>query len=84
LRTRVAELFLFLPLVARVQFDQRVSRAGYPGSERIPATRALSSLLALKLKDKERRSHINDFNFDEAVGLFAGLNLPPKNSYATE
>ena len=37
------------------------------------------SLLALKLLDKERRSHINDFNFDEAVGLFAGLNLPPKS-----
>jgi hypothetical protein len=83
-RTRVAGLFLFLPLLARVQFDQRVSRAGYPGSERIPATSALLSLLTLKLLDKERRSHINDFNFDEAVGLFAGLNIPPKKSYATE
>ena len=41
------------------------------------------SLLALKLLDKERRSHINDFNFDEAIGLFAGLNIPPKKSYAT-
>jgi hypothetical protein len=84
LRTRVAGLFLFLPLLTRVQFDHLVNRAGYPGSERIPATSALLSLLALKLKDLERRSHINDFNFDEAVGLFAGLNLPPKKSYATE
>jgi hypothetical protein len=84
LRTRVAGLFLFLPLLTRVQFDQLVNRAGYPGSERIPATSALLSLLALKLLDKERRSHINDFNFDEAVGLFAGLNIPPKKSYATE
>jgi len=83
-RTRVAGLFLFLPLLARVQFDQRVSQAGYPGSERIPATSALLSLLTLKLLDKERRSHINDFNFDEAVGLFAGLNIPPKKSYATD
>jgi hypothetical protein len=82
-RTRVAGLFLFLPLLARVQFDQLVSRAGYPGSERIPASSALLSLLALKLLDKERRSHINDFNFDEAIGLFAGLNIPPKKSYAT-
>ncbi len=84
MRTRVAGLFLFLPLLTRVQFDQLVNRAGYPGSERIPATSALLSLLALKLLDKERRSHINDFNFDEAVGLFAGLNIPPKKSYATE
>jgi hypothetical protein len=84
LRTRGAGLFLFLPLRARVQFDQRVSRAGYPGSERIPASSAWLSLLALKLLDKERRSPINDFNFDEAIGLFAGLNIPPKKSYATQ
>ena len=45
----------------------------------VPATSALLSLLVLKLLDKERRSHINDFNFDEAVGLFAGLNVPPRN-----
>jgi hypothetical protein len=56
-----------------------VSRAGYPGSERIPASSALLSLLALKLLDKERRTPINDLNFDEAIGLFAGLNIPPKN-----
>jgi hypothetical protein len=83
LRTRVAGLFLFLPLLGRVQFDQLVSKADYPGSKRIPAASALLSLLALKLLDKERRSHINDFNFDEAIGLFAGLNIPPKKSYAT-
>jgi hypothetical protein len=84
LRPRVAGLFLFLPRLTHVQFDQLVNRAGYPGSERIPATGALLSLLALKLLDKERRSHLNDFNFDEAVGLFAGLNIPPKKSSATE
>ena len=50
----------------------------------IPAVSALLSLLALKLLDKERRSHINDFNFDEALGLFAGLNVLPKKSYATD
>jgi hypothetical protein len=76
-------LFLFLPLLSRVQFEELVSKAGYPGSEMIPAVSALLSLLALKLLDKERRSHINDFNFEEAVGLFAGLNIPPKKSYAT-
>jgi hypothetical protein len=81
---RVAGRFLFLPLLARVHFDQLVSRAGYPGSERIPASSALLSLLALKLLDKERRRHLHDFNGDEAVGLFAGLTIPPKKSYATE
>jgi hypothetical protein len=84
LRTRVAGLFLFLPLLGRVRFDQLVSKAEYPGTEMVRATNALLSLLALKLLDKERRSHINDFNFDEATGLFAGLNIPPKKSYATQ
>ena len=83
LRTRVAGLFLFLPLLSRLRFEELVSKADYPGTEMIPAVSALLSLLALKLLDKERRSHINDFNFDEAVGLFAGLNIPPKKSYAT-
>src|SRR6266704_2977173 len=84
LRTRVAGIFLFLPLLARVRFDQLVRQAGYPGSRMVPAVSALLSLLALKLLDKERRSHISDFNFDEALGLFAGLNVLPKKSYATD
>ena len=50
----------------------------------IPATNALLSLLALKLLDKERLSHIDDFNCDEALGLFAGLNILPKKSFATD
>jgi hypothetical protein len=84
LRTRAAGIFLFLPLLARLHFDTLVAQAGYPGSRMVPAVAALLSLLALKLLDKERRSHINDFNFDEALGLFAGLNVPPKKSYATD
>ena len=50
----------------------------------VPATSALLSLLALKLLHKERRSHISDFNFDEALGLFAGLNILPKTTFATD
>ena len=49
----------------------------------VPAPSALLALLALKLLDKERRSHIDDFNTDEALGLFAGLNILPKKSFAT-
>ena len=50
----------------------------------VPASSALLSLLALKLLDKERLSHIDDFNCDEALGLFAGLNILPKKSFATD
>ena len=84
LRTRVAGVFLFVPLLARLRFDELVRQAGYPGSRMVSAVSALLSLLALKLLDKERRSHISDFNFAEALGLFAGLNVLPKKSYATD
>src|SRR5499427_4161885 len=84
LRTRLAGLFLFLPLLAQLRFDALVAQAGYPGSRMVPAGSALLSLLTLKLLDKERRSHISDFDFDEALGLFAGLNILPKKSYATD
>ncbi len=84
LRTRVAGVFLFLPLLAKLGFDRLVVEARYPGSEMVPAPAALLSLLTLKLLDKERRSHIGDFNFDEALGLFAGLNILPKKSFAAD
>jgi hypothetical protein len=49
----------------------------------IPAAAALLSLLALKRLDKERRSPGNDVNFDEALGLWAGLNVLPQKSFLT-
>ena len=45
LRTRVAGLFLFLPLLARLGFDRLVRQADYPGSKMVPADAALLSLL---------------------------------------
>jgi hypothetical protein len=84
LRTRAAGIFLFLPLLAKLGFDRMAVQAGYPGTAMVPAPSALLSLLALKLLDKERRSHISDFDCDEALGLFAGLNILPKKSFATD
>ena len=84
LRTRSAGLFLFLPLLAQLGFDKLVRKANYPGSQLVPADAALLSLLTLKLLDKERRSHIDDFNFEPALGLFAGLNVLPKKSFASD
>jgi hypothetical protein len=82
--TRHAGIFLFLPLLASLRFDRLVQKADYPGTKMIPAVNALLSLLTLKLLDKERLSHIDDFNCDEALGLFAGLNVLPKKSFATD
>jgi len=83
-RTRAAGIFLFLPLLAELGFDSLVRRAGYPGTKMVPADAALLSLLALKLLRKERLSHIDDYNIDDGLGLFAGLNVLPKKSFATD
>jgi hypothetical protein len=71
-------------VLARLHFHELVQQADYPGSGMVPAPSALLSLLTPKLLDKERRSHISDFNFDEALGLLAGLNILPKKSFATD
>lgn len=77
-------MFLFLPLLAKFGFDSLVRRADYPGTKWIPSDAALLSLLALKLLRKERLSHIDDYCVDEGLGLFAGLNVLPKKSFATD
>jgi hypothetical protein len=84
LRTRAAGAFLFLPLLSRLGFDALVRDAGYPGSKMIPPDAALLALLSQKLLRKERLSHIDDHNVDAGLGLFAGLNVLPKKSFATE
>jgi hypothetical protein len=57
--------------------------AGDPGTARVPATSAVPGLRALTLRDKERRSHLSDFNGDEGLGHFAGLNVLPQTALAT-
>ena len=80
-RTRVAGLFLFAPVMQALDLHAIAHRAQLPGSKRIPADRALRSLLALKLIGKERKSHVMNLVFDEGLALFAGLNAIPKRSY---
>ena len=84
LYSRVAGLFLFLPFLVKMRVDDITREACMAGTKMIPAMSYLLSLLSLKLLDKERKSHITDWNFDEALGLFAGLNVLPKDSAATD
>jgi transposase len=82
--TQVAGLFLFLPLLLDLDLPQAVTQAGLPGSEPIPPLQALLALLVPKLLGKRRVSHISDLGHDEGAGLFAGLNVLPKVTYATD
>jgi hypothetical protein len=80
-RTRVAGLFLLVPLMKNLDLGQVATQAKLPGTKMIPAEQALRSLLALKLIGKERKSHVMNLVFDEGLALFAGLNVIPKRSY---
>jgi hypothetical protein len=82
--TRVAGLFLFLPLLLDLDLPRAVTRAGLPGSEPIPPLQALLALSAPKLLGKRRVGHISDLCRDEGAGLFAGLNVLPQATYATD
>ena len=80
-RTRLGGLFVFVPLMRSLRLHEVVRQAQLPGSDMIPAEQAVRSLLALKLVDKERKSHVMSLVADEGIALFAGLNVVPKRSY---
>jgi transposase len=82
--TKVAGLFLFLPLLLDLDLPQAVTAAGLPGSDQVPSLQALLALLVPKPLGKRRVSHISDLCNDEGAGLFAGLNVLPKVTYATD
>jgi len=75
----VAGVFLFIPFLEQLGLAKLLPGLGLPGSKPIPALQYFLSLLALKLAGTERLSHhTDDHNFDEGLGLFAGLNVLPK------
>ena len=82
--SRVAGIFLFYPFLVKTKIDEIVQTANLCGTKMIPALSYLLSALSLKLLDKERASHISDWNFDETLGLFASLNVLPKTTAITD
>lgn len=83
-RTQFGGLFLFVPYLARLPLERMLSKAGFPGTKMIPAAHAVRALLALKLFDGARHSHVMSNVLDEGLALFAGLNVTPKRSFLTE
>ncbi len=83
-KTKFGGIFLFLPFLTQIPFDNIFCDAGFPGTEMIPTGHAMRSLLALKLFGNARHSHVMSYVFDEGLSLFAGLNVIPKRSFLTE
>ena len=79
---QVAGLFVFIPYIIESGLLEVAARLPLPASGRIGKTPALLSFLALKLIGGERLCHIRQYDHDIGLGLFAGLNVLPKPSYA--
>lgn len=71
---------VFLPLIEQLGIVRAIKRAGFPKTSILSDTASVMSLLALKLLGNERLSHDAPYSFDRALGLFAGLNVLPKNA----
>jgi hypothetical protein len=82
--TSFGGIFLFLPLLRQLKLDELFRNNNFYGSEMIPSVSYLMSYLSLKLLGKERICHVNDFNFDYGLGVFAGLNVLPKSTAITQ
>jgi len=77
--TAFGGIFLFLPLMVELGLDKLFDLPFY-GSGQIPTKNYLLSYLCVKLLGCQRLYHANNYNFDFALGSFAGLNVLPKSS----
>lgn len=82
--TPVAGLFLFVPQLLALDLPGAVRQAGLPGSESVPPLHAFLALLLPKLLGHRRIRPIDDLCTEEGAGLWAGLNVLPKTTYATD
>lgn len=77
----VAGVFFFLPYIIESGMVDILSQCDLPESSAINSTQACLSMLLLKLIGSERLSHINAFDHEPGLGVFAGLNVLPKATY---
>ena len=78
--TKHAGLLLCIPDLVALDLPGIVAAAGYPGTTVIPAVSSILSLLALKLANVRRVSHVEDIATDHGAALFAGLSSLPKTT----
>jgi len=77
--TAFGGIFLFVPLIVELGLAKLFELPFY-GSKQIPTQNYLLSYLCVKLLGCQRLYHANNYNFDFALGSFAGLNVLPKSS----
>jgi len=78
-RTIDGGLFFFIPLIIKLEIDKIIKEVGFPETSVLSNINSFFSILSLKLMDKERLSHTHALSFDAGLGLFAALNVLPKD-----
>jgi len=79
--TPAVGIFFFLPYIIESGIIDIVKKSKLPGSSIIGPVQACLSMLALKLIGNERLGHMESYDKEIGLGLFAGLNVLPKNTY---
>jgi transposase len=79
--TPLAGVFFFIPYIIESGIIDIVKQANLPGSSIIGPAQACLSMLMLKLVGNERLSHMEGYDKEMGLGIFAGLNVLPKNTY---
>lgn len=77
----VAGIFFFIPYILETGILSIVRDCHLPESSVISAEGAALSMLLLKLIGSERLSHMDSYDHEPGLGLFAGLNVLPKATY---
>lgn len=71
---------VFLPLLEDLGIVKAIINCGFPSTKDISDVQYVLSFLAIKLMGGRRWSYDTTWNFDKALGFFAGLNVLPKST----
>ena len=74
-------IFFFIPYIIESWIIDIVKKSELPSSSVIGSVQACLSMLALKLIGNERLSHMESYDKEIGLGVFAGLNVLPKNTF---
>ncbi len=79
--TPAVGIFFFLPYIIETGIIDILKKSPLPSSSVIGTVQACLSILALKLIGNERLSNMESYDKEPGLGVFAGLNVLPKNTY---
>jgi len=74
-------IFFFIPYIIESGILDIVNKCKLPESIDITSTHANLSMLLLKLIGVKRLSHMEGYDKEPGLGVFAGLNVLPKSTY---